>query len=209
VVAIEVVCELAQVLQSTAPMDEQGRSSLLREARAGSGQALDDLFREVGPPLLALIRFRLGPLLRRRIDSQDVLQATLLKAFARLDQFEGSGTNTLMGWLAVIARNEIRDQAAYHRRERRDVAAEVPIDNQIERLEANIRTLVRKLELDEQQARLERALDVLKPEHREVILLRKYEDLSFEEIGNRLGKTPDAARMLLARAMQALTRAME
>jgi DNA-directed RNA polymerase specialized sigma24 family protein len=38
-----------------------------------------------------------------------------------------------------------------------------------------------------------------------VILLRKFEELSFAEIGERLGKSPDACRMLLARAMTALT----
>jgi RNA polymerase sigma-70 factor (ECF subfamily) len=190
-------------------MSQDRRSALLREAREGSPEALDDLFREIGPPLLALIRMRLGPLLRRRVDSQDVLQATLLKAFTRLDQFEGSGSNTLMGWLAVIARNEVRDLADYHRRGRRDVGAEVPIEEEAARLEAEVRTLVRRLDLEEQQLRLERAIDDLKPEHREVILLRKYEDLTFEEIGRRLGRSPDACRMLLARAMTALTRAME
>jgi RNA polymerase sigma-70 factor (ECF subfamily) len=103
----------------------------------------------------------------------------------------------------------VRDLADYHRRGRRDVGAEVSIEEHAPRLEAEVRTLVRKLDLEEQQIRLERALDDLNPEHREVILLRKYEDLSFEEIGQRLGRSPDACRMLLARAMTALTRAME
>jgi RNA polymerase sigma-70 factor (ECF subfamily) len=184
------------------------RSTLLREAREGSAPALDDLFRDIGPPLLALIRMRLGPLLRRRVESQDVLQATLLKAFSRFDQFEGTGSNSLMAWLAMIARNEVRDLADYHGRERRDLRAEVPIDGYAARLEADVRSLIRKLETDEQQLRLERALERLKPEHREVILLRKYEELSFEEIAQRLGRSPDACRMLLARAMAALTREM-
>jgi RNA polymerase sigma-70 factor (ECF subfamily) len=184
------------------------RSTLLREAREGSSDALDDLFRDIAPPLLALIRIRLGPLLRRRVESQDVLQATLLKAYSRLDQFEGSGTNSLMAWLAKIAQNEIRDLADYHGRVRRDFRAEVPIEDYVARLEADVRSLIRKLESDEQQLKLERVLESLKPDHREVILLRKYEELSFEEIARRLGRSPDACRMLLARAMAALTREM-
>ena len=36
-------------------------------------------------------------------------------------------------------------------------------------------------------------------------MLRKLEELSFAEIGERLGRSPDACRMLLARAMTALT----
>jgi len=41
--------------------------------------------------------------------------------------------------------------------------------------------------------------------HREVILLRKFEDLSFKEIAARMGRSEDACRMLLARALAALT----
>jgi len=41
-----------------------------------------------------------------------------------------------------------------------------------------------------------------------VILLRKFEELSFKEIALRLGRSEDACRMLLARAMTALTMKM-
>ena len=43
------------------------------------------------------------------------------------------------------------------------------------------------------------------PLQRELIVLRKLEELSYREIGERMGKSPDACRMLLARAMTALT----
>ena len=63
--------------------------------------------------------------------------------------------------------------------------------------------------LDEQAnartTELEAALDSLSDAHRQIILLRKFEELSFREISDRLGKSEDACRMLLARAMTALT----
>ena len=67
------------------------------------------------------------------------------------------------------------------------------------------RSALSRVILDQQAQRLEDALDSLSPAHREVILLRKFEELSFAEIAERLGKTEDACRMLLARAMTALT----
>ena len=42
-----------------------------------------------------------------------------------------------------------------------------------------------------------------------MILLRKLEELSFAEIGQRMGRNPDACRMLLARAMATLTMRLE
>ena len=59
--------------------------------------------------------------------------------------------------------------------------------------------------LDEEARRLEDALDALSPDHRDVILMRKFEELSFGEIARRSGRSEDACRMLLARAMTALT----
>ena len=38
-----------------------------------------------------------------------------------------------------------------------------------------------------------------------IILMRKFEELSFAEIGRRMGRSEDACRMLLARALTALT----
>jgi RNA polymerase sigma-70 factor (ECF subfamily) len=59
--------------------------------------------------------------------------------------------------------------------------------------------------LDERAAQLEAAIESLPSPYQEVILLRKFEELSFADIGRRLGKSEDACRMLLARAMTALT----
>jgi RNA polymerase sigma factor (sigma-70 family) len=53
--------------------------------------------------------------------------------------------------------------------------------------------------------KLERAIDELKPEYREVVVLTKIEGLSYKEIAGRVGKTPDAIRMLVPSAMAELT----
>ncbi len=81
----------------------------------------------------------------------------------------------------------------------------MPLDDAASALAANLRSQTSRLVLDEKMQRLERALESLDDGHREVILLRRFEELSFKEIGERLGKSPDACRMLLARAMTALT----
>jgi RNA polymerase sigma-70 factor (ECF subfamily) len=63
----------------------------------------------------------------------------------------------------------------------------------------------RKEEMD----KLEKAIDALKPEYREVIVLKRLEGLSYKEIGERLGKSADAIGMLLSRAMVSLTSVFE
>jgi RNA polymerase sigma-70 factor (ECF subfamily) len=189
-------------------MDRAESTALLREARAGRPGALDALYTRVAGRLLPLIRLRLGPRLRAQLESGDVLQATLLKSFQHIDQFEGADGTSLMAWLARIAEHEIRDRAEFHQRQRRDAAREVPIDTVTTGPAAPGRSALSEVILDEESLRLERALETLSPTHREVILLRSFEERTFGEIGRLLGRSEDACRMLYARAMAALTLAL-
>jgi RNA polymerase sigma-70 factor, ECF subfamily len=177
---------------------------LLEQAKAGSPEALNHLYERCAGRLLALIRLRLGRDLRSRLESRDILQATLLKSLEHLDELTGKETRSLMAWLARIAEHEIRDCADFHHRQRRDAARESALDDAAP-LPALTRSALSRVILNEQAAQLETALESLSDSHREVIVLRKFEELSFAEIATRLGKSEDACRMLLARAMTALT----
>lgn len=188
-------------------MDRQESADLLDRAREGSREAIDLLFGRFAGKLLALIRLRMDRRLRARIESRDILQLTLLKAFERIAEFRSAETASLVGWLARIAENEIRDQAAFHRRQRRDAGCDLPLDELPGDvgLVARVRSATSRLIFDDEIRRLEQALEALDEHYREVILWRRFEDLGFPEIGRRLGKSPDAARMLFSRAMAALT----
>jgi RNA polymerase sigma-70 factor (ECF subfamily) len=178
-----------------------------RATSATSSEALDRLYERCAPKLLSYIRLKLGRSLRERLESRDILQATLLKSFAHIGEFKGANGQTFMAWMARIAEREIVDRADYHQRQRRDAGRESPIDDHHD-LRARTRSILSRVILDEQAAALEQALETLGDAHREIILLRKFEDLPFREIAVRLGKSEDACRMLLARAMTALTLAL-
>jgi RNA polymerase sigma-70 factor (ECF subfamily) len=183
---------------------------LLERARAGSDEALGALLQRCERKLLALVRLRLGPSLRRELDSCDLVQSTLVKAIGHFGEFVGGDRGSLMAWLARIAENEIRDQAAYHGRERRDAARRVSLEASPEAatLAARVRSQTSLVAHGERVSALERALESLSPDHRDVIVLRAIEEREFTEIAEKLGRSADACRMLFARAMTALTLAM-
>lgn len=180
---------------------------LLRRAREGSREALGLLLGGCGERLLTLIRLRLGPSLRERIESRDVLQATLLKALLHIDGFRGTRRESLMAWLARIAQNEIRDAADFHGRQRRQVGQTVAMGGtqELDTLAADVRSETSRIDLNERSLRLLAALEALSPEHREVIVLRQLEERPFAEVAGHMGRSEDACRMLLARAMATLT----
>jgi RNA polymerase sigma-70 factor (ECF subfamily) len=177
---------------------------LVGDAVAGRPEAVEALYARVAPRVLSYVRLRMGQSLRERMDSRDILQATLLKSFERFGEFQGAGKPALMAWLARIAEREILDRADYHQRARRSAARESPLSGD-DALEARVTSVLSRMIRDERAERLERAMEGLSDAHREIILLRKFQELPFREIAVRTGKSEDACRMLLARALAALT----
>jgi RNA polymerase sigma-70 factor, ECF subfamily len=183
-----------------------GRSTgdLVRGAVSGAPDAVDALYERCAPRLLTYVRLRMGRSLRARLESRDILQAALVKSLQHFQEFRGTDGRAVMGWLARIAEREILDRADYQQRQRRDRAREVALDDRPE-LTARVTSVLSRVIRDERAERLEAAMDCLSDAHREIILLRKFEELPFNEIARRLGRSEDACRMLLARALTALT----
>jgi RNA polymerase sigma-70 factor (ECF subfamily) len=96
----------------------------------------------------------------------------------------------------------------YLRRGQRDAARRAPIEDAAN-VPAPVRQALSVAIMNERLERLERALEALPEAQREVIVLRKLEELTFAEMAGRLGKSEDACRMQFARAMAALTLSLE
>lgn len=184
----------------------EGITAKIAAARSGAPGAMDQLFATCGERLLAYIRMRMGATLRKRVESRDILQATMLKAFTGLDDARAENTASMMAWLARIADNQIRDLAAHHHRQCRNQAIEVPVEQVEHRAVAEqLQSQTSRINLGQQMLVVARALDQLSTSQREVVLLRYFHELGFAEIGARMERSADACRMLLARAMSALT----
>jgi RNA polymerase sigma-70 factor (subfamily 1) len=169
--------------------------------------SLDALYERLAPRLLAFVRLKLGRSLRERLESRDIVQATFLKSWQKLDEFKGDDSRALQGWLMRIAEREILDRADFHGRQQRDAHREEHVDDHHD-LAARSRSVLSRLIRDERAERLEAAIETLPEAQREIILLRAFRELSFPEIARTLGKSEDACRMAYARAMTALTLAL-
>ena len=161
-------------------MDRASSTAVLREALAGSDAALDALYERFGPRLLAFIRLKMGRSLRARLESRDILQATFLKSFQHLDDFEGQ-RRPIAARLADAHRRarDPRSRRLPRPPAARRASARTIVDAIADVLAARSRSALSRLILDEQAERLEAALESLTDAHREVILLRAFEELSF------------------------------
>ena len=192
----------------------QKTQELVTLAKGGNEPALEQLCRVYGERVRRIIRLRMGKELRSKLESMDMVQDVLMCAFRDLEDFTYTSEGDLLRWLGKIAENRIRDNLDKLHADKRDIRKEIPLhddaktsrDDRAQVLEPARNTtpsviLSKREELD----KLEKAIDKLKPEYREVIVLAKIDGLSYKEIGSRLGKSADAAGHLLLRAMVSLT----
>ena len=165
--------------------------------------------------VLAAVRARLGPELRGKLESWDVLQDALLASLKNVPSFSQTGEGAFLNWLAKVVENRIRDHLDYFRAEKRDHRLEKPMaarsaDSSVplDIPERNCApTPSQVLILSEELARLEKAMDQLPEESRELIVAVKIEGRTYDEIAQAMGKSPDAVRMQVKRALIALANA--
>jgi len=190
---------------------------LVAQAHGGDEQALNRLFDRYYGRVLRVVRVRIGPKLRQRVEVEDVLQRTFLKAFQTFDRFEMRDEGSLLHWLAKLGENQIREMVDYYGAKKRDGGPQASLhgDPDQGRPRPDVADTTRFLPdrvaaAAEEHARLERALDLLPEPLRELIVLREFEGLAWQEIANLTGHpSPDAARLKHKRAMVELTLAMD
>jgi RNA polymerase sigma-70 factor, ECF subfamily len=187
---------------------------LVALAKEGDEPALERLYRVYGERVRWMVRFRMGKVLRSKLESMDLVQDVLVHAFQGLGSFTYTDEGDFVRWLSKITQNALRDNLDRLHAAKRDVRKEVLLGSHgsatghgphrvPDGLDATTPSVV--VSKREDLARLEKAIDELKPEYRDVIVLTKIEGLSYREIGDRLGKSPDAVRMLVPSAMAELT----
>ncbi len=186
---------------------------LVALAQDGDDYALNQLYKVYGSRVLWLIRLRMGAELRTKLESMDLVQDVLMSALKDLGNFTYRTEGDFLRWLSRIAENRLRNQLQRLHANKRDIRKEVRLNNHrltvedsfVAALDAVDTTtpsaiMSKREELD----KLTKAIDALKPEYKQVIVLTKIEGLSYKEIGNRLGKSSEAVRKLVSRALEEL-----
>jgi RNA polymerase sigma factor (sigma-70 family) len=191
--------------QSAAPSGPRGLDStfdLVERAKSGDDDALNQLFARYLPSLRRWASGRLPRWSRDLMDTDDLVQETVVRAVKRLDRFESRHEGALQAYLRQAVVNRIRDEI--RRTKRSPGVAELDenaSDHGASPLEAAIG--VEALE------RYEAALARLRPEEREAIVARVEMDGSYQQVAEALGKSsPDAARMAVSRALLHLAEEM-
>ncbi|MDC0506067.1 RNA polymerase sigma factor [Candidatus Gracilibacteria bacterium] len=128
--------------------------------------------------------------------AEDITSNVFVKALEKIDSFDASADNSsFQAWLYKIAYNKIVD---YYRSNNDTPNLEQLMEYHF------YKSIDFEKQIDDKDKLTEvrEFLNTLKPIHAEIVLLRIWEDLSYEEISSITGKTVDNAKQIFSRSLK-------
>jgi len=175
---------------------------LLRRAQLGQDEALEQLFERYLPPFRRWARHRLPGWAKGVMDTDDLVQETLLRTIRNLKTFEPRGQGALQAYLHTAMLNRVRDEIRRVQRTARPITIDT---NEPDQRPSPLRVTIGH----ETYERYLRALNRLSKDDRHAIVARVELGQSWEEVAEALGKpSRDAARMTVTRALRRLAESM-
>lgn len=184
-----------EFMQNTpTPMQDASDELLIQKFRDGSREAFDVLYYRHLPKVYKRVRYVVP-----ENDVEDVTQEIFIAALRSLPSFRGDakfGT-----WLRTLTNHKVAE--FYRRRSRKQEPRLAPLSD------ANAHVTGGTSQSLEERIFLQRALQDLPENYREIILLRFAEDMQFNEIAELTNQNLEAVKSLFRRAVSALRNHLE
>ncbi len=162
---------------------------LIQQFKDGNRQAFDALYHRHLPNVYKRVRYVIP-----ESDVEDVTQEIFIAAHKSLSNFRGDaqfGT-----WLRTLTNHKVAE--FYRKRSRKQEPPLAPLTEAFGKMEGGTSKAM------EERIFLQRSLQKLPENYREIILLRFAEDLQFNEIAELTGQNLEAVKSLFRRAISAL-----
>jgi RNA polymerase sigma-70 factor (ECF subfamily) len=159
--------------------------------------------------LMRKARGLVPPMIGSQLGTSDLVQETLVDAVRNREEMPTDRSDEVRAWLYRIMTWNLREKTRKFLRTRKsDVRRVARIGHApgaadlalVDTADSPSSEVARA----EEAGRISLAVARLPEAHRRVVVWRYWEQLGYEEIGRRLGKSADAARMMHARACQKL-----
>lgn len=186
---------------TTSGIDEK---ALLAGLRSGDDRAYEQMVRAFGGRLLAVAQ----RILRNEDDARDAVQAAYLSAFRAIGRFEGGCR--LSTWLhRIVVNAALMKLRSRRRRPEESIEPLLPTylddGHHVEQFSRGDLPADAALARDETRAMVRACIQQLPDRYRSILVMRDIEDVSTDEVAQMLGVTPNAVKIRLHRARQALT----
>ena len=187
----------------------------MEEEQSIQKTALGSAIEQFRERLLAIISCRASDRLKRLMPIEDILQEAFLEAYKRLDYLNDNPEVSLLVKLRKIVLQTIVDKERYFGADKRDSNKDVydNIDdsqtNLLNRLADSITSPSKKIMRKERAVIIRQIIDELSPQDRDIIIMRHFEQMDYNDCAAILNVSIDAAKMRYYRALKRLTELVE
>lgn len=188
-------------------VDSKETQRLLERVRAGETEAFNRLFARYRSYLHQIVSMEMDPILHARIDASDVVQETQFEAARRMTDFLDREPMPFGVWLRKMAHERLLNLRRRHLgAKRRAAQREVPLPDRTSlqiagQLLGGGTTPSQQLGRRELARHVRRAIAELPLADRQILLMRYFEGLSYEEVGYILDIDPATAMKRQGRAV--------
>ncbi len=177
------------------PMTDEQDWELVKRAQDGDMQAFSRLVERYQSAVIHFCERMLG----QRNQGEDLAQECFVRVYRHLHRLtpQARFTTVLFGIARNLTLNALRDA------KRRGQHQSVSLDEAFY-LHSSEPSPVSRTYSSELNARIHQALDRLRPDHKEILLLREFEGFDYEELARVLGCKKGTVKSRLARAREAL-----
>jgi len=168
---------------------------LLERARQGDRGAFDEISKLYRLRLLALVRSRMGRGVRQVLEPEDIVQEAFARSWEVLGRFQWRGEASFFRWLSAIAEHLILKASQKAGRAPLSLDKDIPVRGP---------SPSKAMRRDERFERLEASLQQLPPAEREAIRLARIDGLPVREVAKRMGKSAEAVKKIITRALRRL-----
>ena len=172
-------------------MNESHEASLIRRSQQRDKEAFCTLMERYRNMLFGTAYL----MMRDRGQAEDIVQETLIQTWKHLPSFRLQ--SNIKTWLIRIVLNEVKQQF-------RKKAVQTVVLEQSAEIANDFGKPETDMILDENRLRLKRTVEMLSQEHREVVVLRYFSELTVPEIAAAIGQREGTVKSRLNRALNHL-----
>ena len=198
------------------PLNDVVTSSLLQQHLAGDKNAIDRLFAIHHQRLRQMVRARLHPNVRTRVDESDILQETMIAASKMMSDYATEPRIPFFIWLRWLTSQQIqlchRNHLDAKKRDvRRDQHIYPDVQNSLSEIIAehfSLSTPSKIVSRQELVATVLQVLEKMKPTDREILCMRHFEEMTNPEVAISLDISESNASTRYVRALARLQKAL-
>lgn len=181
-------------------VDTSGGARLMKEVSLGKPEAVTELYNSYINKIYSTVYNQVD---RDHNATQEIVQDVFLAAVKSAKNFRNR--SKVYTWLYSIANKKIAD---YYRRKKRSDKLQISTDIDIETTEDKSFLSTEPAESIEDQEVIKQAMDRLPVHYKQVLILKYIEEMSVDEIGEALNRTPKSVEGILSRARKELKAAI-